>query len=97
MLESFGGVGMLSCSVDFGSSGAPIFILGDAGPRIVSVVSAKAEANGAPVALVGELRPSMAQLRAELTAGPAARLNNGSRLGGSPDSGRIGAKFVRPQ
>ena len=96
VLESFGGVGMLSCSVDAGSSGAPIFILDENGPRIVSVVSAKAEANGRQVALVGELRPSIARLEAELTNIPTIRLKRGASLAGSPDTGRLGAKFVRP-
>jgi len=36
------GVLVLSCDVDFGSSGAPVFIETDGTPRIVSVVSAKA-------------------------------------------------------
>lgn len=40
---------VLSCEVDFGSSGAPIFIQQDGEPRIVSVVSAKAFVEDVPV------------------------------------------------
>ncbi|RYH10616.1 serine protease [Tropicimonas sp. IMCC6043] len=96
VLESFGGVGMLSCSVDFGASGSPIFVVGAAGPEIVSVVSAKAEADGRPVALAGELRPSIAELEAEFSQERVEPLKPGLRLLGSPDTGRLGAKFVRP-
>ncbi len=97
VLESFGGVGMLSCSVNSGASGAPIFLMGEDGPEIVSVVSAKAEANGAPVALVGELRRSLEALQAQLSQAPVEKpLELGRRLPGSPETGRLGAKFLRP-
>lgn len=42
---------ILTCDVDFGSSGAPVFIAGPDGAQIVSVISAKAEADGQKVAL----------------------------------------------
>jgi V8-like Glu-specific endopeptidase len=74
------GVLVLSCSVDFGSSGAPIFTLHNGAPRIVSVVSAKAEMTGQPVALGTALGAPLAALRAQL-----ARAD-----------GATGAKFVRP-
>jgi V8-like Glu-specific endopeptidase len=38
-----GGVLVLSCDVDFGSSGAPIFSIHDGVAKVVSVISAKAE------------------------------------------------------
>ena len=74
------GVLVLSCSVDFGSSGAPIFTLQGGAPRIVSVVSAKAEMTGQPVALGTALGAPLAALKAQL-----ARAD-----------GATGAKFVRP-
>ena len=40
------GVLVMSCDVDFGSSGAPVFTFDGDVPRIVSVVSAKAEVEG---------------------------------------------------
>ena len=40
------GMTILSCDVDYGSSGAPIFQMIDGEPKIVSVVSAKAEMGG---------------------------------------------------
>ena len=56
---------VLSCTVDFGSSGAPVFVETEAGPRIVSVISAKAVWQGRPVSLAavmeGDLEPLIRQ------------------------------------
>lgn len=90
------GVLILTCSVEFGSSGAPIFVLRDGVAKVVSVVSAKAEVEGRPVALGTSLAGPLVALRAELAAqggqgrsGPAAvRLLSGGTGGG--------AKFVKP-
>lgn len=93
------GLLIMSCSVDFGSSGAPIFSFGADGVRIVSVVSAKAEMRGNKVALGTQLQEPLSRLRAQLAAG------DGVFLHASPDANRIapgdvqrdiGAKFVRP-
>ena len=45
------GVLVLGCEVTFGMSGAPILVPTQDGPRVVGVVSAKARADGAEVAL----------------------------------------------
>jgi protease YdgD len=42
---------VISCTVDFGASGAPILSFVEGEPRVVSVVSAKAESMGRPVSL----------------------------------------------
>ncbi|MEL7089392.1 MAG: hypothetical protein AAGL98_13285, partial [Planctomycetota bacterium] len=90
------GVVMLSCSVDFGSSGAPIFLLGPV-PRIVSVVSAKAEMSGKPVALAAELSGELKNLEAALQRAPISegprRVKLGQKL---PLNQGSSAKFVRP-
>ena len=44
VLSRQAGVVVMSCQVDFGASGAPVFSFESGTPRIVSVVSAKAEA-----------------------------------------------------
>ena len=80
------GILVLSCDVDFGSSGAPVFSFSDGAPRIVSVVSAKAEADGGRVALGSGLEASFAMLRAELASRPSNRIMNGS----------TSAKFIKP-
>ena len=93
------GILVMSCDVDFGSSGAPIFSFAGAAPRIVSVVSAKAEVRGDRVALGTELGEPLALLRAILKAG------RGYALAPAPEANRVvvggerrdtGAKFVRP-
>lgn len=79
---------LMNCAADFGSSGAPIFAMRGGAPRIVSVVSAKAELQGAPVSL-GTLVDNLADLRSEIEAGQAAQAPNETRRAG-------GAKFVKP-
>lgn len=81
------GVLVTSCTVDFGASGAPIFVFGGGEARIVSVISAKAEMGGADVSLGTSLDAPLSFLRAELAA----------RSGSLPEvSGETGAKFVKP-
>ncbi len=62
------GVLMLSCDIDFGSSGAPIFVMEAGEPRIVSVVSAKSDAFGKRVALAAQLDGSLDAVRTALEA-----------------------------
>ncbi len=88
------GILVMSCDIDFGSSGAPVFSFQDGTPRIVSVVSAKAEADGGRVALGAGLEASLAMLRAELVAdsdtGQVKRAPNRIK------SGSTSAKFIKP-
>ncbi|WP_188479243.1 trypsin-like serine peptidase [Primorskyibacter flagellatus] len=94
------GVLIMSCDVDFGSSGAPVFSLSGGEPRIVSVVSAKAEVEGENVSLGTDLG-QISHLMADLDAGggsnlaPAPRTNR-ITVGGAAARSGIGAKFVRP-
>lgn len=93
------GVLVTSCSVDFGSSGAPIFIFADGVAQIVSVVSAKAEVDGQGVSLGTSLGATLAVLQAELVAGKGVFESEGPRrkrvFVGQANSG-TGAKFVKP-
>ncbi|WP_245781164.1 trypsin-like serine peptidase [Celeribacter neptunius] len=57
-----GGVLVTSCDVDFGSSGAPIFDMSGAAPRIVSVISAKARFQGSKVSVGTSLDGSLSDL-----------------------------------
>lgn len=77
------GVLVTSCSVEFGSSGAPIFVIDRGAVHIVSVVSAKAEVDGQAVSLGTSLGTPLAQLQAELVAQ-------------AQDRSGTGAKFVKP-
>lgn len=62
---------VLSCEVDFGSSGAPVFAAFDGEVRIVSVISAKAEWDGRPVALAAVMEGELAALLSEFARTPA--------------------------
>lgn len=92
------GMTILSCDVDFGSSGAPIFQMIDGEPKIVSVVSAKAEMGGKKVALGSEMERPFADLlaayeasrRTFVRAAPAS----GAQVFGT--RAKSSAKFVKP-
>lgn len=93
------GVLVTSCSVDFGSSGAPIFTFLDGEAHIVSVVSAKAEVEGERVSLGTALGTPLAVLRAELVAGKGVFQAKGpasKRIQVGKDQRQSGAKFVKP-
>lgn len=93
------GVLVMSCDVDFGSSGAPIFSFDGDEPRIVSVVSAKAEVQGQRVALGAGLEDQLKRLHVELFEGrgflqaPPPGVNH-IVVGGARKN--TGAKFVKP-
>lgn len=97
VLSTQSGVLLTSCSVDFGSSGAPIFTFADGTPQIVSVVSAKAKLEGENVAFGTDLQ-TLHVLQAELDAGRGFFANT------PPITSRVtvgqrrdtGAKFIRP-
>ena len=87
---------ILTCSVDFGSSGAPVFAIQDGVARVVSVISAKAEVDGRKVALAVPLAEPLDALLAAL-ADSKFDLARGSKsvrvLSGGNGNG---AKFVKP-
>ncbi|MCT4559018.1 MAG: trypsin-like serine protease [Pelagimonas sp.] len=95
VLSKQDGILVLTCSVDFGASGSPVFTFDlHNRPHIVSVVSAKAEANGQKVSLATDLQAPLAVLRRELDR----KANPGVGLERMPAGQRrnTGAKIVRP-
>ncbi len=87
---------ILSCSVDFGSSGAPVFSIRDGVARVVSVISAKAEVDGRKVALAVPLAAPLAVLLAALADKQHAtrtEVQGVNVLSGGQDGG---AKFIKP-
>lgn len=93
------GVLVLSCEVDFGASGAPIFSMQYGTPRIVSVISAKAEMQSRKVALGTSLRDQLSDLRQAMASGDMRFLRPGTvpgGLSGGADRDGFGARFVRP-
>jgi len=97
VLHRASGVAMLSCDVTYGTSGAPVFRLGAGAPQIVSVVSAKAEAGGATVALAPAFAQPYRELRAAFDAASGAVMHRGFARGGTGDAtGGALPRFVRP-
>ncbi len=90
------GVLIMTCDVNFGASGAPVFSFETEEPRIVSVVSAMAEIEGHKVSLGTQLEEPLEQLRAALDAGrghfqaPAPKMFSGTQRRDT------GAKFAKP-
>ena len=93
VLDEAPSISVLSCTVDFGSSGAPVFDVTGAVPRIVSVISAKAELGEEPVSLavaVDEVLPTlMSEIEAQL--GGATKVEGVTTLSGGQAGG---AKFL---
>jgi len=87
---------VLSCNVDFGSSGAPIFAFRDGVPRVVSVVSAKAEFEGQKVALGTALDVPLAALLKELQTVRSPFQKPPAKGAPARGSASSSAKFVRP-
>ncbi|RBO52190.1 S1 family peptidase [Rhodovulum sp. BSW8] len=104
VLAGIDGVVMLSCEVDFGASGAPVFRVENGVPRIVSVVSAKAEMDARKVALGSTVEEGLEILRARLAGGGTesaappvseAPLSPMRRFGAGT-ARSAGARFLRP-
>jgi protease YdgD len=89
------GTMVLSCDVDFGASGAPVFDMQGDEPRVVSVVAAKAEMTGRKVALGTDLAADLDALLAAMAA-PSAPGGALPQIGGGDAAGG-GAKFLRPR
>jgi protease YdgD len=87
---------VLSCSVDFGSSGAPVFAIRNGVARVVSVVSSKADYGGDNVALGTTLQGPLVALRAALAA-ESSRFQQSYPAKRVLESGAgSSAKFIKP-
>lgn len=91
-----GRIAVLDCPVDFGASGAPVFRATTYGLEVVSVISAKAEMDGKPIAIAAPVEGMLADLTARL-AGAGRGVTPGVRTlsGGHAGMGAGGAKFLR--
>ncbi|MBL4812730.1 MAG: trypsin-like peptidase domain-containing protein [Rhodobacteraceae bacterium] len=92
------GLLVMSCDVDFGSSGAPVFRFENGQAVIVSVISAKAQIRGERVALGATLAGSLEILQADLAAGGGVyQAPAPQRIGAAANERNdTGAHFVRP-
>jgi protease YdgD len=84
VLDEAPAISVLSCAVEFGASGAPVFDISGVRPVIVSVISAKAELDDEPVALAVEVDVILPALMAEIDAqlGGAAKVEGVTVLSG---------------
>lgn len=97
VLEQRSGVLVMSCDVDYGASGAPVFSFDDTGaPRIVSVVSAMAEIHGKKVALGASLDRPLALMRHALESGERLQDQARVEMFSTGQNRNTGAKFAVP-
>ncbi len=99
VLERQRGVLVLTCDVDFGASGSPIFMVSDGEVRIVSVVAAKAEIAARQVALAAELGETLALVQGLLEGSDGVFRRSSPVIRAVPidtESDDDGAKFLRP-
>jgi V8-like Glu-specific endopeptidase len=89
------GVLVLTCEVDFGASGAPIFRMDGSIARIVSVVSAKGELGGRGVALGTSLTQPLAELRQAFAAATGPARVAQVRTAAAGEQTRLAARLVR--
>ena len=80
---------VMTCDVDFGASGSPVFATTQNGVGIVSVVSAMAYMDGRPVSLGASVNPVVTDLIAKLSPTNELRSDTGRRR-------NTVAKFQRP-
>lgn len=90
------GVIVMTCDVEYGSSGSPVFMVDQGETRIASVVSAMAHVNGQKVALGTSLEGPLNALLSHFAALGPARPGGTHRLIDVKERNDTGAKFVRP-
>ena len=83
---------IMTCDINFGSSGAPVFRLKNGQAEIVSVISAISDLNGDTVSLGASLGNPLTELRAQSSA--PIRIQTNTLTPG--ERGNTGAKFIRP-
>lgn len=86
-----GHVLIMTCDINFGSSGAPVFRISGGRAEVVSVISAMSELNGDPVSLGASLGEPLAELRTQ--AATPTRIQTNTLIPGQRSD--TGAKFIR--
>lgn len=97
------GMLFLSCDIDFGSSGAPVFRMDADQPRIVSVISAKGEVRGKRISVGTSLEKPLSDMMRILNDGGGIRGGSAAAAQARGPLGKPipfqksgGAKFLRP-
>jgi hypothetical protein len=83
----------MTCDVNFGASGSPVFRVRNGVAEIVSVVSAMTNLDGTPVSLGASLDQPLSELLAYYDMGAQSILPRAIMPG---QRGDTGAKFIRP-
>jgi len=96
VLDSYSGMIVMTCDVDFGASGAPVFKITNGVAQIASVISAKAEVDGRKVALGTSLDGPLDVLLAHFASLGPAKPGGTQRIISLGARNDTGAKFVRP-
>lgn len=89
------GVIVMTCDVEYGSSGSPVFLMRDGETRIASVVSAMAQVDGRKVALGTSLQGPLSALLTHFAAMGPARPGGTQRMISIGERNDTGAKFIR--
>jgi len=84
----------LDCSVNFGASGAPVFVKTDEGLRIVSVISAMGTLDGEPAAFAVTVESGLETLMQEF--GRSSRLTPARKIVRVGESASGNIRFIRP-
>lgn len=90
------GVIVMTCTVEPGSSGSPVFTIKDGVRHIVSVVSAMAMVGDEEVSLGTSLEEPLQELLAHFAGVGPAKPGGEQRIIGFGERNDTGAKFVRP-
>lgn len=90
------GVIVMTCDVEFGSSGSPVFMVRDGQTRIASVVSAMAQVDGQKVSLGTSLEGPLNALLAHFASQAPAQPGGSQRMISAGERNDTGAKFLRP-
>jgi len=90
------GMVVMTCDVDYGSSGSPVFVIRNGETRITSVISAMSEVGGQKVSLGTSLDGPLNALLTHFAALGPARPGGTQRVINVNERNDTGAKFVRP-
>ncbi len=96
IVDTSSSVLVMSCDIDFGSSGAPVFSMQNGVPVIVSVISSKAESKGQKVSLGAVLGSPLQVVRAALAKDDAPVALSGKQVSTLSGGKASGAKFIKP-
>jgi V8-like Glu-specific endopeptidase len=88
VLARRGRVMLLSCDVNYGASGAPVFVIDDGRPRVAALISAMTEWEGRQVAVSVELGEALDEVLERLAADRGFRVVR-------PDAQRLGEQLGR--